>query len=56
MKKLKLLLSILREELRGESTEEEEKYRILEEIERVKVKIKLKELGWDDSTKWGNQN
>lgn len=47
MKRLKLLLSILREELRGESTEEEEKYKILEEIERVKVKIKLKELGWD---------
>lgn len=46
MKRLKLLLSILREELRG-STEEEERYRILEEIERVKVKIKLKELGWD---------
>lgn len=50
MKRLKLLLSILREELREatEATEEEEqRYRILEEIERVKVKIKLKELGWD---------
>lgn len=46
MKRLKLLLSVLREELR-EATEEEERYRILEEIERVKVKIKLKELGWD---------
>lgn len=46
MKRLKLLLSILREELR-EATEEEEKYKILEDIERVKVKIKLKELGWD---------
>ena len=46
MKRLKLLLNILREELR-ESTEEEEKYRILEEIERVKVKIAIKELGWD---------
>lgn len=46
MKRLKLLLSILREELR-EATEEEERYSILEEIERVKVKIKLKELGWD---------
>lgn len=45
MKRLKLLLSILRAELR-EATEEE-RYRILEEIERVKVKIKLKELGWD---------
>lgn len=55
MKKLKLLLSILREELR-EATEEEEKYKILEEIERVKVKIAMRELGWDDSTKWGNQN
>lgn len=56
MKRLKLLLSILREELRGESTEEEEKYKILEEIERVKVKIKLKELGWDDSPILWNQN
>lgn len=46
MKRLKLLLSILREELR-ESTEEEERYRILEEIERVKVEIRIKELGWD---------
>lgn len=46
MKRLKLLLNILREELR-ESTEEEEKYRILEEIERVKVKIAIKELGWE---------
>lgn len=45
MKRLKLLLNILREELR-ESTEEE-KYRILEEIERVKVKIAIKELGWE---------
>lgn len=46
MKRLKLLLNILREELR-EATEEEEKYRILEEIERVKVEIRIKELGWD---------
>lgn len=46
MKRFKLLLSILREELR-EATEEEQRYRILEEIERVKVEIKLKELGWD---------
>lgn len=46
MKRLKLLLSILREELR-EATEEEQRYRILEEVERVKVEIKLKELGWD---------
>ena len=46
MKRLKLLLSILREELRTEE-EEEQRYRILEEIERVKVEIKLKELGWD---------
>lgn len=46
MKRLKLLLNILREELR-EATEEEEKYRILEEIERVKVKIAIKELGWE---------
>ena len=46
MKRLKLLLSILREELR-ESVEEEERYRILEEIERVKVKIAIRELGWD---------
>lgn len=53
--KLKLILNLLREELR-EATEEEERYRILEEIERIKVKIKLKELGWNDSTKWGNQN
>lgn len=44
--KLKLILNLLREELR-EATEEEEKYRILEEIERVKVKIAIKELGWD---------
>lgn len=43
---LKLILNLLREELR-EATEEEEKYKILEDIERVKVKIKLKELGWD---------
>ncbi len=43
---LKLILNLLREELR-ESEAEEERYRILEEIERVKVKIKLKELGWD---------
>lgn len=55
MKKLKLLLIILREELR-EATEEEERYRILEEIERVKVEIKLKELGWNDSPKLWNQN
>ena len=48
MKRLKLLLSILREELREATEEEEEqRYRILEEIERVKVEIKLKELGWD---------
>ena len=46
MKKLKLLLSILREELR-EAEEEEKRYRILEEIERVKVKIAIRELGWD---------
>lgn len=46
MKRLKLLLSILREELR-EATEEEERYRILEAIEKVKVEIKLKELGWN---------
>lgn len=44
--KLKLILNLLREELR-EATEEEEKYRILEEIERVKVKIAIKELGWE---------
>lgn len=44
---LKLILNLLREELR-EATEEEKRYRILEEIERVKVKIKLKELGWDN--------
>ena len=43
---LKLILNLLREELR-EATEEEEKYRILEEIERVKVKIAIKELGWE---------
>lgn len=43
---LKLILNLLREELR-EATEEEEKYRILEEIERVKVEIRIKELGWD---------
>lgn len=47
MKRLKLLLSILREELREVTEKEEERYRILEEIERVKVEIKLKELGWD---------
>lgn len=46
MKRLKLLLSILREELR-EATEEEERYRILEEIEKLKVEIRIKELGWD---------
>lgn len=46
MKRLKLLLSILKEELR-EATEEEERYRILEEIERLKVEIRIKELGWD---------
>lgn len=46
MKRLKLLLSILREELR-EVTEKEERYRILEEIERLKVEIRIKELGWD---------
>ena len=46
MKRLKLLLSILREELRTEE-EEEQRYRILEEIERVKVKIAMRELGWD---------
>ena len=45
MKRLKLLLSILRAELR-EATEEE-RYRILEEVERVKVKIAIRELGWD---------
>lgn len=43
---LKLILNLLREDLKG-ATEEEEKYKILEDIERVKVKIKLKELGWD---------
>ena len=43
---LKLILNLLREELR-EATEEEERYRILEEIERVKVKIAIRELGWD---------
>lgn len=47
MKRLKLLLSILREELREATEEEEERYRILEEIERVKVKIAIRELGWD---------
>lgn len=47
MKRLKLLLSILREELRGESTEEEKRFQILEEIERVKVKIAMRELRWD---------
>lgn len=47
MKKLKLLLSILREELREATEEEEQRYRILEEIERVKVKIAMRELGWD---------
>lgn len=47
MKKLKLLLSILKEELREATEEEEERYRILEEIEKVKVKIAIKELGWD---------
>lgn len=46
MKRLKLLLSILRGELR-EATEEEKRYKILEEIERIKVKIAIKELGWD---------
>ena len=46
MKRLKLLLSILRAELRTEE-EEEQRYRILEEIERVKVKIAIRELGWD---------
>lgn len=49
MKRLKLLLSILREELREATEEEEERYRILEEIERVKVKIAIRELGWDKS-------
>lgn len=52
---LKLILNLLREELR-EATEEEKRFQILEEIERVKVKIAMRELGWDDSTKWGNQN
>lgn len=47
MKRLKLLLSILREELREATEEEEQRYRILEEIERVKVKIAIRELGWD---------
>lgn len=47
MKKLKLLLSILREELREATEEEEERFQILEEIERVKVKIAMRELGWD---------
>ena len=42
---LKLILNLLREELRESTTEE--RYRILEEIERVKVKIAIKELGWD---------
>lgn len=46
MKRLKLLLSVLREELR-EVEEEEKRYKILEEIERIKVKIAIKELGWD---------
>ena len=46
MKRLKLLLSILREELR-EVEEEEKRYKILEEIERIKVKIAMRELGWD---------
>lgn len=47
MKRLKLLLSILREELREATEEEEERFQILEEIERVKVEIRIKELGWD---------
>lgn len=47
MKRLKLLLSILREELREATEEEEERFQILEEIERVKVKIAMRELGWD---------
>lgn len=47
MKRLKLLLSILREELRESTEKEEERFQILEEIERVKVKIAIKELGWD---------
>ena len=46
MKRLKLLLSILKEELR-EVEEEEKRYKILEEIERIKVKIAMRELGWD---------
>lgn len=52
---LKLILNLLREELR-EATEEEKRFQILEEIERVKVKIAMRELGWDDSTKLWNQN
>lgn len=47
MKRLKLLLSILREELRESTEKEEERFQILEEIERVKVKIAMRELGWD---------
>lgn len=47
MKRLKLLLSILREELREATEKEEERFQILEEIERVKVKIAMRELGWD---------
>ena len=43
---LKLILNLLREELR-EATEEGQRYRILEEIERVKVNIAIRELGWD---------
>lgn len=44
---LKLILNLLREELREVTEKEEERYRILEEIERVKVKIAMRELGWD---------
>lgn len=44
---LKLILNLLREELRESTEKEEERFQILEEIERVKVKIAIKELGWD---------
>ena len=45
---LKLILNLLREELRESTEKEEERFQILEEIERVKVKIAIKELGWDN--------
>ena len=44
---LKLILNLLREELRESTEKEEERFQILEEIERVKVKIAMRELGWD---------